>query len=90
MSATAGDRLARAALSRLGEPGDPRLAALVTELGAGEVYAYLRDERDASGVATDVAARLPGARPGSRARGGRPARHPVHLPGGRGVAGTDR
>ena len=63
MSATAGDRLARAALSRLGEPGDPRLAALVTELGAGEVYAYLRDERDASGVATDVAARLRGLDP---------------------------
>jgi DNA processing protein len=63
MSASDADRLARAALSRLGEPGDPRLARLVAELGAGEVYAFLRDERDASGVATDVAARLHGLDP---------------------------
>ncbi len=59
----ASDRVARVALSRLGEPGDPRLAALVTELGADEVYAYLRDEQDAAGVTTDVAARLRGLDP---------------------------
>ncbi|MEO5711605.1 MAG: DNA-processing protein DprA [Nocardioidaceae bacterium] len=54
------DRIARVALSRLGEPGDPRLTALVAELGAGQVCDYLREERDASGVGTDVAARLAG------------------------------
>jgi DNA processing protein len=57
------DRVARVALSRLGEPGDPRLADLVGELGAGQVYAYLRDERNGSGLATDVAARLRGLDP---------------------------
>jgi DNA processing protein len=57
------DRAARVALGRLGEPGDPRLAALVTELGAGAVYAYLREGRDVTGVATDVAARLRGLDP---------------------------
>jgi DNA processing protein len=55
--------VARVALSRLGEPGDPRLTALVAELGAGEVYDYLRAERDSTGVATDVAARLRGLDP---------------------------
>ena len=57
------ERVARVALNRLGEPGDPRLAALVAELGAVAVHAYLREERDASGVATDVAARLAGLDP---------------------------
>ena len=57
-SSAVSDRVARAALGRLGEPGDPRLSALVAELGASEVFGFLRDERDATGVATDVAARL--------------------------------
>jgi DNA processing protein len=57
------DRAARVALGRLGEPGDPRLAGLVAELGAGAVYAYLREEQDVTGVATDVAARLRGLDP---------------------------
>jgi len=57
------ERLARVALSRLGEPGDPRLTALVAELGAVAVCDYLREERDATGVATDVAARLHGLDP---------------------------
>jgi DNA processing protein len=57
------DRRARVALGRLGEPGDPRLASLVAELGAAEVADYLRAERDASGLATDVAARLRGLDP---------------------------
>lgn len=58
------DRLARVALSRLTEPGDPRLAALVAELGAGPVYARLREERDIGGVYTDVAQRLADIDPG--------------------------
>ncbi len=52
------DRLARAALCRLAEPGDPRLASLVGELGAARVHAHLAAERDLNGVFTDVAARL--------------------------------
>lgn len=58
-----GDRLARVALTRLSEPGDVRLARLVAAVGAVEVYARLREERDVSGVYTDVAARLRGLDP---------------------------
>lgn len=57
------DRLARVALGRLAEPGDPRLASLVADLGAVEVADHLRSERDASGLATDVASRLQGLDP---------------------------
>ena len=57
------DRLARVALGRLGEPGDPRLARLVADLGAAEVCQYLREERDVSGVSTEVAGRLAGLDP---------------------------
>ena len=74
------ERLARVALSRLGEPGDPRLTALVAELGAVAVCDYLREERDATGVATDVAARLHGLGPrGHPVRGPRRPRvaHPA-------------
>jgi DNA processing protein len=63
VSAAAGERVARVALARLGEPGDPRLARLVADLGAEEVHRFLRDERDATGVATDVAARVSGLDP---------------------------
>lgn len=64
MTATSSaERVARVALGRLGEPGDPRLARLVADLGAEEVYAYLREERDVAGLATDVAARLQGLDP---------------------------
>lgn len=56
MSAT--ERLARVALSRLGEPGDTRIAALVAELGAERLHAELVAERDLEGLQTDVAARL--------------------------------
>jgi DNA processing protein len=57
------ERLARLALGRLGEPGDPRLARLVADLGAEQVYDHLRSERDVTGIATDVAARLHGLAP---------------------------
>ena len=71
--------MARVALSRLGEPGDPRLTSLVAELGAGEVYDYLRAERDPTGVATDVAARLHGLDPeADLARAARTG-HPLRL-----------
>ena len=71
-SPSAAERVARVALGRLGEPGDPRVAALVAELGAQRVYAYLREERDVTGVATDVASRLEGLDPeGDLERAGR-------------------
>jgi len=57
------ERLARVALGRLGEPGDPRLAALVVDLGAARVAEHLRSEQDVTGLATDVAARLRGLDP---------------------------
>lgn len=57
------ERIARAALSRLSEPGDVRLARLVAELGAAHVYELLRNEEDIAGVYTDVAARLRGLHP---------------------------
>jgi DNA processing protein len=59
------DRIARVALGRLGEPGDPRLASLVADLGATAVYDYLRAEQQPSGIASDVAARLQGLDPES-------------------------
>jgi DNA processing protein len=57
------ERVARAALSRLSEPGDVRLTTLVGRLGANRVYELLRDEQDVAGVYTDVAARLRGLDP---------------------------
>ena len=57
------ERLARAALSRLGEPGDARLSRLVDELGAEAVHGFLASERDVGGVLTDVAERLAGLNP---------------------------
>lgn len=57
------ERLARVALSRLSEPGDVRLAAVVAELGASSVHRMLCEEQDVAGVYTDVAARLRGLDP---------------------------
>jgi DNA processing protein len=63
VTATDGDRLARVALSRLGEPADPRITTLVAEMGARPLYEALAAERDLEGVLTDVAARLAGNDP---------------------------
>ena len=57
------ERVARAALSRLSEPGDMRLGVLVGRLGANRVFELLREEQDIAGVYTDVAARLRGLEP---------------------------
>lgn len=57
------DRHARAALSRLGEPGDPRLSRLVAELGATRLLELLAGEQDVRGLRTDVAERLRGLNP---------------------------
>lgn len=57
------ERQARAALSRLSEPGEVRLSALVARLGAAKVFELLRDEQDVAGIYTDVASRLRGLDP---------------------------
>lgn len=53
-----GERLARAALSRVVEPGDPRVLDLVAELGAATVRDALLDQRGADGPAGEFAERL--------------------------------
>lgn len=58
MSALEQERLARLALSRLAEPGDPRLGAVVAEIGPCGVRDHLLAERDLQGLRTDVAQRL--------------------------------
>jgi DNA processing protein len=60
VSVATDERLARVALSRLAEPGDLRLGALVAELGATTLHRLLAEERDLMGLQTDVAARLVG------------------------------
>lgn len=58
------ERLARAALCRVTEPGDLRLAVLTEQMGAVAVHAALRDDRDpGDGLLTDVAGRLRSADP---------------------------
>lgn len=52
------DRLARLALSALGEPGGLRLAGLVAAHGAVLVHRSLLEGRDAYGIRDEVAARL--------------------------------
>jgi DNA processing protein len=52
------ERLARAALCRLAEPGSTRMSGLVAQLGAETVYAHLLEEQEMDGVYTDVTARL--------------------------------
>lgn len=63
MSAERAERLARVALSRLGEPGDSKLRGLTAELGAVTLHDFLASERDVGGVLTDIAARLTGLDP---------------------------
>lgn len=63
MSAQGDERLARVALGRLGEPGDPRLSGLVAELGAVAVHDHLAAEREVGDLLTDVAARLAAMNP---------------------------
>jgi DNA processing protein len=52
------ERLARAALSRLAEPGDERVLRLVRELGAVLVRDQLLEERVDDGLRSDLAVRL--------------------------------
>ncbi|HEX2894828.1 MAG TPA: DNA-processing protein DprA [Marmoricola sp.] len=52
------ERAARVVLSRVGEPGDPRLTGLVAELGAATVLASLREQGASGQLRDDLAARL--------------------------------
>lgn len=63
MNEPTAERLARAALSRFSEPGDPRLSSLVAELGAVPVHEHLLAERDLGGLLTEMAARLAATEP---------------------------
>ena len=58
MSGTDRDRLARVALGRLAEPGDPRFAGLVAERGAVGLLDSLLGQRDLGGILADVAGRV--------------------------------
>jgi DNA processing protein len=63
MTADDQERLARAALLRISEPGDPRLSGLVAELGAVALHRHLAAERGVDGLLTDPATRLAAADP---------------------------
>jgi DNA processing protein len=54
------DRLARVALSRLTEPGEPKIASLVAQLGAPKLRELLSDPGQETPEARDVASRLRG------------------------------
>jgi len=58
MSAPESERLARVVLSRVGEPGDPRLTDLVEELGAVTVLESLRRQGADKELGADLAERL--------------------------------
>ena len=53
-----GDRLARLAISQLGEPGDLRIAGLVAELGAERLHALILAGADPRGMRDELAVRL--------------------------------
>lgn len=57
------DRKARVVLSVVGEPGDPRLLSLVSDLGAVEVLTALRAQGAAGALGEALAERLRVARP---------------------------
>ncbi len=52
------ERLARAALSRLSEPGDAHLNGLASELGAVRLHQLLLEQQDVDGLLDNVKARL--------------------------------
>ena len=57
------ERLARVALSRIGEPGDPRLTDLVHELGAETVLGSLREQAADRELGDDLATRITSVEP---------------------------
>lgn len=64
MSAAEEDRLARAGLALLTEPGDHRVAVVVAELGPRALYDdVMRQRADTKGLRDDAAARVPDCDP---------------------------
>jgi DNA processing protein len=61
---TESERLARVVLSRIGEPGDPRLTDLVHDLGGEKVLSSLRDQAADRELGADLAERLASTDPG--------------------------
>ena len=57
------ERLARVALGRLGEPGDPRIARQLQQLGAVRLYRELCEDDPRLDLAADAAARRDGLDP---------------------------
>ena len=57
------ERLARVVLSRIGEPGDPRLTDLVHDLGGETVLRSLREQAADRELGADLAERLDGTDP---------------------------
>jgi DNA processing protein len=57
------ERLARVALNALAEPGDPRFARLVAQMGAVQLHDGLTADLDLDGVSTQSAERLAGLDP---------------------------
>src|SRR5690348_10291187 len=53
-------RRARAALNAITEPGDPRVARLVSALGAVELHDRLAEDVDLAGLRSETAERLAG------------------------------
>jgi DNA processing protein len=58
LAAVHDDRLARVALSRLTEPGDPRVSRLVPQLGAPRLLHLLLDDPEVSDLSADAAGRM--------------------------------
>jgi DNA processing protein len=75
------DRLARLALSRLTEPGDPKIASLVAQLGAVTLRELLSDPTQVSPEARDVASRLRGVDPAADLEAGEKAGLRYVVPG---------
>jgi DNA processing protein len=63
MSASDEERLARLSLSRLTEPGEPKIALLTAQLGAARLRDLLSDPEQERPEARDVASRLRGLNP---------------------------
>lgn len=63
------ERMARAALTMVGEPGDLRLTRLVHEVGGEEVWSGLRKQHLGDEIAGNLAARIAAADPEAMLRG---------------------
>lgn len=63
MTASHSERLARAALTRAGEPGDPRIAAMLAHAGAAETVGYLRTRSPVDEWGEAITSRLLAADP---------------------------